>query len=237
MRRLFRWTFNFAAIVSALLFVGACVLCVRSISKGDRLALESFGTSRISELQGQDKGLYGGVEIRMCDIDSGSGRLYVSWFRWRPKAASLNHILWWRRQHPHVWEVRWRVNPGNWDPQPDGLPQHTWVGPLGFLFGADIDAESDVVQAIVPFWSAVIAAAALPMCWVASALRRARRQRRRHYGLCVSCGYDMRASSERCPECGCAPTKPQSPAIPIGAYSPPTQSASILLAQEPFHAR
>ncbi len=43
----------------------------------------------------------------------------------------------------------------------------------------------------------------VPIVGIVSGIRRERRQQlRREHGLCVSCGYDLRASPHRCPECG-----------------------------------
>lgn len=38
--------------------------------------------------------------------------------------------------------------------------------------------------------------------WKLRAIDHHKRQDRLRKGLCVKCGYDLRASKERCPECG-----------------------------------
>ena len=51
----------------------------------------------------------------------------------------------------------------------------------------------------VPWWLMLLFAAVLPAWELASVFRRKRRIARH---ACVHCGYDLRASPERCPECG-----------------------------------
>ena len=61
----------------------------------------------------------------------------------------------------------------------------------------------------VPWWSLVALCAAMPLFRATSFIRRRRRYRR---GVCPGRGYDLRATPERCPECGAAPGGTMSPA-------------------------
>jgi hypothetical protein len=56
-----------------------------------------------------------------------------------------------------------------------------------------------------PYWAIVLLSGAAAAPWLRTAGRRLidlRRRRRAGRGLCGRCGYDVRASPERCPECG-----------------------------------
>lgn len=58
-----------------------------------------------------------------------------------------------------------------------------------------------VPEAAVPLWALAAAFAVLPVARLTSAVRG---RTRRRSGRCRACGYDLRASPGRCPECGAA---------------------------------
>ena len=64
----------------------------------------------------------------------------------------------------------------------------------------------------MPYWFVALATGALPALWAGLWWRR---RRIRGPGLCAACGYDLRASTEQCPECGTS--VPEAPAAPLPA--------------------
>lgn len=55
---------------------------------------------------------------------------------------------------------------------------------------------------VIPYRWPVIVSAIAPTIWLIGAIRARRKYSRHARGLCIECGYDLRASPERCPECG-----------------------------------
>jgi hypothetical protein len=67
---------------------------------------------------------------------------------------------------------------------------------------------------VVRYWLVTVVTSILPMCWFIHCLRLGRRAARARRGLCRNCGYDLRASPQRCPECGTAVPGRGAPSAP-----------------------
>jgi hypothetical protein len=80
--------------------------------------------------------------------------------------------------------------------------------PLGFrarhYLSHSGPAKGDRWILSVPVWLPTLLSAILPALWFTRLLR-ARRARRQ--GRCANCGYDLRATPDRCPECGTPATE------------------------------
>jgi len=83
-----------------------------------------------------------------------------------------------------------------------------WIG-FGFSTATYQNAGPEInsgvmvsfANVVVPSWFLAAIFAILPACW---AWRRHRDRNRHREGFCPNCGYDLRASKDRCPECGTA---------------------------------
>jgi hypothetical protein len=87
-----------------------------------------------------------------------------------------------------------------------------WSGsPKFFWHGFGFDSQGDDIGRMpyafwvlsTPYWSMALAWSILPTVWLFRWRRRAGQT-----GECIACGYDLRATPNRCPECGTfAPTE------------------------------
>jgi hypothetical protein len=181
MRRFWRWRWQWrgAVILSLALCLAACAMWVRSYQRSEnfiwRHGLDSawIGTQR-GHLQ------LGATWERSGNASSVPHRFeYWSDQAFGPIDALLlmatdygDRVAHWNRAGFVGYSIR----------KPDGSLQFNLLVPFG------------VVMALTGI---------LPIGWAAARWRSRRRDRRaRRAGFCAGCGYDLRASPQRCPECG-----------------------------------
>jgi hypothetical protein len=179
-----RLLFNGLAIASASLLVLALVGRIASM-RGD------FGVERYHQgkIDGRDDWLFIGDgrlvwHARAWDGDDPPGTRY----------RILHRERWQQRVRPLV---QW----GGSSSQYGFFAERTYVF-VGFEASWGLDGGNYIGHnrmLAIPLWFLAIVAAIAPALWTRAIYRRRQRIRA---GRCLNCGYDLRASSDRCPECG-----------------------------------
>jgi hypothetical protein len=206
-----RKLFTLAASVSAALCVAVCVLWVRSYPSGawvsrDQQQDRPDGALFTWRLTGawSVRGSIGWVDTHITldgPVAGGWARAYLPLNRFRP--------------HP------WRLETA----PPDVFPQSTASDSIWSRLGFQFDHQAEETQeaslgevrpgaprqpgkeyitshsteVAVPHWLLAALTAIVPAAWLRVTLIRRRRFRA---GRCLACGYDLRGTPERCPECG-----------------------------------
>jgi hypothetical protein len=183
MKRLLRWGFNGATAMSAVLCATTCLLWVRSFRSCDSVEV--------------------GAGLTYWAIDSNHGDIG---FRWETDGSADVARIWRKRRDGPLSWYSWAASiaaPLATDCQWGllGFSGHNYELSHMFVVSSG-QAITRSRLLVVPAWFVAAALAVPGLIWLGR--QRARRPRVRA-GLCPSCGYDLRATPDRCPECGAVP--------------------------------
>jgi hypothetical protein len=174
---------NIATAVSSILCVAAAALWVRSHVTSDTLSkLSPNGFEVISDRGGVIVWSYDGFPNAqpMRWVRGGSSRRYLDVEGYSFTGEGGGRIRW-------------------------GAAGHTDYRPSGVGRGQPVRVSW--TWRAMPYGPIVVILGALPAIRLATWPRRRRQRLRAAAGACVTCGYDLRATPERCPECGTVPRR------------------------------
>jgi hypothetical protein len=194
-RRIGRYILNGLTVLSLVLCVGTVGLWVRSYWKYDQLNYEWMTPIAISRWK----------MTNIVMVASGRGEI------------ALSRVIWNRIVEDHA--PRWELYHDRVPDPPLGLellsittPRYagrrmgvTWLWEPMELPPPSDGAPGDAAfhEVVVPHAYPAAMFTAMPLWWLCARLRKPCKRR----GVCEHCNYDLRATPDRCPECGMIPTK------------------------------
>jgi hypothetical protein len=190
-----RRVFNFASALSLLLFAVAVAAWVRSQFFSDYVVYYPRVSANTAN-------------VFRFNLYTGTIQIDWDWYRFPPVGrdrfiagafGGRSHaLLDWHVQsyaipaaHDVGWSQRWRWNFGRPAFKGRTDPRRSMWDVSGVVLARR--------RVTIPYWALAAGLAVLPAARWCMWLR-GRRNRRR--GLCLCCGYDLRATPGRCPECG-----------------------------------
>jgi hypothetical protein len=184
-----RRLFTLLSALSLLLCVGTCVIWVRSCWVGDTLRvwcadeLVRDGTWMTSDP---------GVVVQSgptYEITFQMGTVWIEYDRGTRDGTPVTRKGW-----RFLWQHR-AARTLSWD-----APTHVWDR-IGFHYDSEWYTQNGFTTA-GPLWFLFLMTVALPAAWL---IRQRCYQKAQIGGRCPTCGYDLRATPDRCPECGAVP--------------------------------
>ncbi len=178
--------FNILSAVSLLLWLAVLALWMRSYWVVDAVDFTTY---------------WGDGGFDKLEVLSESGYLHV--YALEPPYTRTVSAATRTARHPYV-SPQFREYPGT--------PGQLWSFRYWTRSNVDSRPADEWLGLRVRNWQLSLAAAVLPAIWLTSrsSVWKKWRSRLKH-GRCNTCGYDLRASKDRCPECGTA--------IPVEAAS------------------
>jgi hypothetical protein len=196
-----RWLFHILAALSLLLCVGSAGLWIRNMRTLDTLGCQTAVSDSGRQLGASVHALYGAIEcefwIRHYGRDYRPTR--------EPRFAHFTTVI------ADTSSIRadrreWIRLRGGFQCLGFALARHDSSASVPIKSDGSLNVavpqSSQVV--ILPHWGLTLFFGLLPLAWLHHHRRSARRRRRAAAGLCADCGYDLRASTDCCPECGAA---------------------------------
>jgi hypothetical protein len=187
MRRLLRWAFNGATAVSAVLCVATCLLWLAAQVHQSQWVVGSTWRASATELRWGNRGI--GWNRRVMFAISNQARVTCT------GPAQLDYM------QPKI-SAR-STSLGIDDATGFDVSFDRGFRELGSSGGIDKDSLvrffGRTRQVIIPFYAVALSFIIAPMWWI---LRARGLVRKRAAGHCAACGYDLRATPDRCPECG-----------------------------------
>ena len=187
-----RWTWKIAVGLSLAAFTCATMQWVRSYWVCEHLNLNGFATCR--------RYLSLGYEYHACSC-AGQLNIIAFWPETQIGPEEAEHIRTARPIEPYSRLPR-NNSPPDW--------ARGRLSPFWRSLGFDVEiwtlrmkfSNHRGLSVLIPYWSLALGFAVFPLIEAECYRRRLRRRRRPAEGLCEQCGYDLRATPERCPECG-----------------------------------
>lgn len=147
-------------------------LWVRSYSASDWVSYAGGGRRNLNIITGR-----GDFVVNVVTRDDGSA--------WRPDG--------WRHYHQQAYDM-----PGQWARW--SSERHTFPGVITYGRRTSTGGSMHSVTVMTSYWLVVCVTLIGPIGLLATRLRAIRHKR--DGNLCPVCGYDLRATPDRCPECG-----------------------------------